>query len=389
MNLNKLPVTDDLQEQIQYGKEIAETYDEKMLSYIKQKAESIENCQERYGMSQEDLMYKSVYDYWIYGFAPEQQVYLNIVHKSHIEKLEYISFQMRLMYYSCLNKKEDMNLLEDKYEAYKLLKPYYKRDIIKVSSPDDYDSFLKFIGTHPSFVVKPLGLSCSRGVRRVDSEKYDDKGALFNELVNIGQQFSGDYSIKWSDCNGAILEELIIQDDEFAKIHPRSVNGIRFTTIRKNGNVYFYHPWIKCGVEDNIVASAEVGGFIAGINEKTGIVDTDAVFENYTTMEYHPVTGVKVKGYVIPKWKELCDLAEKLANSLKPSINYVGWDFVLTPNGWDIIEANYYGDMLWQMIYDKGMRTELEEIIGWHKDDNKFWWKYKLKNLEKMIDANG
>lgn len=92
MNINKLPITDNLQEQISYGKEIAGTYDEKMMSYISSKANAVKNCQERYGMSNEDLMYKTVYDYWMYGFSPEQEVYLNLVHKSHEEKLKYVSF---------------------------------------------------------------------------------------------------------------------------------------------------------------------------------------------------------------------------------------------------------------------------------------------------------
>lgn len=387
MNLNKLPVTDDLQEQIQYGKEIAETYDENMLAYIKSKAEAVKNCQERYGLTQDDLMYKSVYDYWMYGFAPEQQVYLNLVHKSHEEKLEYISFQLRLMYYSCLNKKEDMNMLEDKYEAYKLFSSYYKRDVIKISSEGDYDSFLEFIEKHKSFIVKPLGLSSARGVRKVDSDDYDDKKTLFYELMNIGHKFQGDYSIQWSDCNSAILEELIVQDPDFAKIHPYSCNGVRLTTVRMGGAIHFYYPWLKCGVINDVVASADTGGFDAGIDVKTGIVDTDGIFEDGTTCEFHPQTKVKVKGYIIPKWNELLTVAEELALSLKSSINYVGWDFVLTPKGWVVIEANYYGDMLWQMIYNKGMRRDFENLIGWKKDDSKFWWKYKLKDLEKMIDC--
>lgn len=386
MNINKLPITDNLQEQISYGKEIAGTYDKKMMSYISSKANAVKNCQERYGMSNEDLMYKTVYDYWMYGFSPEQEVYLNLVHKSHEEKLKYVSFQMRFLYYSCLNKKEDMHILENKYEAYQLLKEYYKRDVIKISSDEDYETFLKFVERHPSFIVKPLGLSSAMGVRKVDMAKYHDTKALFDELVNVGHAFDDDYSIKWTDRNGAILEELIQQDEEFGKMHPASVNGIRLTTIRRKDKVFVYKPWYKCGVINDVVASADTGGFDAGINAKTGIIETDAVFEDGSTKEFHPTTHVKVKGYVIPKWQELLELADKLARSLKPTINYVGWDFVLTPKGWVIIEANYYGDMLWQMIYQKGMRDDMEQMIGWHKDDNKFWWQYKHKKLEQMID---
>ena len=51
----------------------------------------------------------------------------------------------------------------------------------------------------------------------------------------------------------------------------------------------------------------------------------------------------------------------------------VGWDMVLTTNGWCIMEGNIYGDFMWQLFYDKGMRADFERLIGW-KTNKQYWW---------------
>ena len=48
MNLNKLQVTDDLQEQIAYGRELMDTYDSDMLKFINSIYDSYVNGEENY-----------------------------------------------------------------------------------------------------------------------------------------------------------------------------------------------------------------------------------------------------------------------------------------------------------------------------------------------------
>lgn len=380
MNLRKLQPTDDRAEQIRIGKEIYETYDQDMVDFIQGSFDRIHDWDKKLPVNKEDLVYMSVYDYWVYGFIPEQEIYYRLYEKKHEEKSSYLSYNTKFLYFARLNKREDMHILEDKYEAYELLAPYYKREVIKIENEEDYPKFLDYISRHPVFVSKPLGLSCAMGVQKINSADYQDKRALFDSLVNVGLKYVGDFSIKESNHNGAVLEELIIQDEEFAKIHPDSVNGIRVTTVRVNGDVHIYYPWIKVGVNHDFIASAASGGFDAGIDSETGIVNTNGYLEDGSYIEYHPDTNVKIKGYVIPRWSELVSMAKEVALSLKESINYVGWDFVLTPNGWVIMEGNFYGDTMWQMFLEKGMRADFEELIGW-KPTKKFWWQYNYKKL--------
>lgn len=242
--------------------------------------------------------------------------------------------------------------------------------------------FLDYISRHPIFVVKPIDLSNGLGIRKVDSNDYSDKKQLYMELLGSGKEFEEAQDYKWSsNYSAAVLEEVIEQDEVLNKLNPSSVNSVRVTTVRINNEVHIYYPWIKVAVGGEFVASATLGGFDACINAETGVVETNGYLEDGSFIEYHPDTNVKIKGLVIPKWDSLISMAKEVASKMDPSINYVGWDFVLTPTGWVIMEGNFYGDTMWQMCYDKGMKEDFENLIGWKQE--RYWWQYNMADLEQ------
>ena len=108
-----------------------------------------------------------------------------------------------------------------------------------------------------------------------------------------------------------------------ARIHPYSVNGIRVPTIKIDNDVIIYHPWLKVGANRQFVTSAVFGTMDAGINADTGVVETNGFKENGENFEYHPDTGIRIKGFKIPKWEELVQVAKELARSLDTT-NYIG-----------------------------------------------------------------
>lgn len=382
-NIKKLYYTDKKSEMIAIGQAFAEGYDSAWLQEIKDALVCVKDWEKFSGgtWTAEEVFYKAIYDYWAYGFAPGEQAQYRLLDKSHEEKMTYISMNGKFAYLSRLNKKADMHILEDKYEAYQLLNPYYKRDAIKIETDADYDVFLDFIEKHPEFVAKPVGLYCAIGVRKEKLADYPDAKALFNSLLNSLGEYETTTN-RWSKHHAVVLEELIVQDKDFAAIHPLSVNGVRITTVRIGDTVHIYYPWLKVGVTDNVVASAAQGGFDAGIDAVTGVLDTNGFLEDGSAIEYHPTTNVKIKGFRIPKWDEAISMAKEVAMSLPRTINYVGWDFVLTPKGWIVMEGNFYGDPMWQMYYQKGMKDDFEKLINW-KPEDKFWWKQNLKKIEE------
>ena len=383
-NLKKLYYTDKKSEMVEIGRQIAESYDQTTLLSLKADVNKYDeslfvNGKENW--NREELLYKVIYDYWTYGFQPIEQSQYRLFNKSHEEKSTYLSDQNKFVYLSRLNHREDMHMLEDKYEAYELLKQFYKREVIRIEKEEDFPIFSNFIEKYPEFIVKPIGLYCAIGVRKVDSRDYSDKKELLKSLLLSVSEYDN-RNQRWTKHPGLVLEEIIVQDDDFSRIYPVSTNGVIITTVRINERVHICYPWLKVGVANDIIASAAQGGFDAGIDASTGILDTDGFLEDGSAIEYHPVTKVKIKGYKIPKWDEAISMAKEVAMSLPRTINYVGWDFVLTPKGWIVMEGNFYGDPMWQMYYQKGMKDDFEKLINW-KPEDKFWWKQNLKKIEE------
>lgn len=70
----------------------------------------------------------------------------------------------------------------------------------------------------------------------------------------------------------------------------------------------------------------------------------------------HPDTGSILEGKVIPGWEQLKSEIEDLTNRF-PYLNFVGWDVLLTEEGFCIIEGNASSGLdLFQM--EHGVRNK-------------------------------
>lgn len=315
----------------------------------------------------------TIYHYWAYGSTYDEYFYYRFGRKTHAEKLEYMTFRVRLLYMDHLNPREEKHLLFNKYETYRLFPEYFKRDVILCSSEADWDAFRAFTDKHPEFVVKPTDMSGGRGVRKDSVAGMDTarKRAFFGELLAEGTANREKY--RRGHESSVVLEELIDQADEMAAFHPQSVNGVRVPTVNVGGHVHIYQPWFKVGRGGNFLTSAVFGTLDAGIDAETGIIDTAGMNETDEVFDAHPDSHIPFEGFRIPRWKELVGMAKECAARL-PRFGYVGWDFVLTKrNGWCVMEGNYSGDFMWQLYRQKGMKKEFEDLIGW-KLDKQFWW---------------
>ena len=75
----------------------------------------------------------------------------------------------------------------------------------------------------------------------------------------------------------------------------------------------------------------------------------------------HPDSGVKIDGYVLPFWREICELALKAQDSL-PSLQTIGWDIALTDDGIFLVEANTaYDAASFQLFEKRGMKSEFKQ----------------------------
>ncbi len=372
--MSTIKYTDNKDEMARIGKAlIAEKpniYKENVLAALRKSvAHYMPNASEE---EREQRLYRAVYDYWTYGNTVDEDFYLGFDKLTHEQKLEYATMRLRMGFYGRLNDLSLAHLFDNKEETYELFKDYYLRDLIVVSGESDFDKFKEFVKKHPVFVAKPNNMSTGLGVCKIEMPDGADVKVFYSDL--LGKYLGYDANSPWrKNTTKIILEELIDQDPSLAVIHPSSVNGIRATTVRVGKEVHIYQPWIKVGAGGSFVASCVLGGLDIGINPETGVFDTVGFGEVGEVFERHPTTGFKFMGYQLPRWGELVVMAKELAGKLPESINYVGWDFVLTPKGWCIMEGNYRGDFMWQLFRQRGMRRDFEELIGW-RTTKQFWW---------------
>lgn len=371
-NLDWLKCTDSRQEQLLIGERLLA---EKKAIYTDARIASMEEeitilAPELNEVSLREHLLLSIYDFWVYGTTTSEEFYLGFLGKTDAEKREYISFCDHFRWVDKLNDRRDAHALADKFEAYKRFTRYYMREIVKIRDVGDYNAFDNFVVKHPIFVVKPCSASLGNGVRKVDVREHGDRKKLFDELI-----VANDGGKSYFKDRTFLLEEVIRQDCELERIHPYSINGVRITTLRDKDRVRIVYPWFKIGANKQFVTSAAFGTYDAGIDAETGVVNTDGFKENGEHDAVHPLTGIRFVGYQIPRWKDLVETVTELAKKLPSTINYVGWDMVLTPAGWCIMEGNFDGDFMWQMFLRKGFKAELESMTGMRLEKG-FWWQH-------------
>lgn len=309
----------------------------------------------------EEILYHSIYDYWVYGNDIVEELYFDFLNKNHDEKSKYITMLNRLKYYEFLNDKSNEIIFADKYKTYTTFKDYYKREIIELKDKNDYQKYLNFISRHTSFIVKPSSLALGIGVYKEELINWKDSKELFKHLIKYSEK-AKEYS--WSANNKLVLEEEIVQDKRMSKFGEKSVNIVRITTLVTNDRVKFLFACLRCGIGDNNITSTVAGELFCGINIKTGKIDTNGFKEDSRMYINHPNTNIPLMGSVIPEWEVLLNVAQKAAK-IVPSVRYVGWDFALSNNGWVIVEGNEHGDFVNQLVYKKPYKEEFEKIINY------------------------
>lgn len=81
----------------------------------------------------------------------------------------------------------------------------------------------------------------------------------------------------------------------------------------------------------------------------------------------HPITGVPVRGRLVPHWEALCALAER-AHTLFPGCIVIGWDLALTADGPVLLEGNSNMDVsfIQRACREPIGRNRLGDLLAFH-----------------------
>ena len=235
---------------------------------------------------------------------------------------------------------------EDKALFNNLFNKYLNREwiYIKESSIEDFKKYLK---GKKEVIVKPLSLSCGKGVEKIVVKDHNPE-ELYNHLMQTDQ---------------TLVEDVAIQNKVLSDLYPHSVNTLRIVTLNK----VVVAALLRSGNKGNVVDNFNHDGMVTTVDIKTGEIKYPAIDKVGNVYEVHPETNVKIVGIKIPMWNEVKKLCIE-ACDIVPELGYVGWDVCLGEEKPFLIEGNDFpGHDLYQLpVHRKdnyGLLPEFEKAM--------------------------
>ena len=241
--------------------------------------------------------------------------------------------------------------VEDKTEFNRLFSRFVRRGWLDLKKCT-YDEFAGFMDGRDTVISKPASATCGRGIEKLHKADFGSLRELYDRL-------------KASDSG--LIEDVIIQHPDVAKLYPGSVNTYRIVTVSRNGSSGVVCAFIRIGSGGRFVDNINSGGMAAPVNADTGIVARAACDKDGRCYGVHPVTGAPIPGCRLPFWQESVEMCLEAAKVV-PQLGYMGWDVAVSADGPQLIEGNHFpGHDILQMphhVPDKvGMLPRFREFL--------------------------
>lgn len=199
-----------------------------------------------------------------------------------------------------------------------------------------------FIRRHDRVITKNPGGVGGNGITMRDSAGITDAAALRAELIASGE---------------TLIEEVLVQHPEMARLYPGSVNSLRMVTyLDPDGEVHLLAAVLKVG-NGGVIDNFSNGGMYTMLDE-AGRALHPASDEEGHPFATHPITGVEITGYQVPLYDEILALIDRLARRM-PALPYIGWDIAITPDRPVVIEGNHNTGVFQSKPSVSGIRTGL------------------------------
>lgn len=286
-------------------------------------------AREKFGASYEDF-----YRFRFHSKTDEERAEYPTLRTMDKFRARYCSFEPRCRYF------------DDKAEFNRTFADFVKRRWF-TNQGLTYESFLKQIDGIESVLVKPITDTCGNGIsRHMCNVSEEENRKLYDFIMSV---------------DNTLVEEYIIQHEDMMKLCPTSVNTVRINTMNWKGECIFQFAVVRTGT-GSVVDNFHNGGIAARVDVETGIINADATDLDGNIFEVNPYSGIRLRGYRIPHWEMILDACREISGRVE-GVDYIGWDFAVTPDGIDLIEGNEGAYVMPQMCYlqdSEGLRPVLE-----------------------------
>lgn len=204
----------------------------------------------------------------------------------------------------------------------------------------DYPAFETFIKGKEYFFAKPYIGESGKGIEKIKVADFATTEELYRYVTDPAKNFG-------------VIEEVIVQHPDAARIYPYSLNCLRIVTLVKDGKPNILYAVFKMGNNGKFVDNLENGGLACAFDLDKGEIIGKGHTSGLELYDAHPATGIPFIGYKLPYMDEVKALVKKAA-LVVPSFGYVGWDVCLTPKGPLIVEGNDFPAYDFPQLPDEG-----------------------------------
>lgn len=206
-----------------------------------------------------------------------------------------------------------------------------------------------------SLVIKPLRGGGGRGIMFVSKGKT---GYSINSVSC--DRVALDAALETCAWHG--IYPYVNQHPDVAAFYPATTNTLRIISC-KAADSRSVLACARLRVGTSVSAPTdnfERGGLAARIDLRDGRI-TAAMHQdkgNVHPVERHPETGAKIVGAVIPFWTDIVSTLNAFIEA-NDAFDFVGWDVLVAPDRFHIIEANHNPGLMSVFIF----RNEAEEEV--------------------------
>ena len=224
-----------------------------------------------------------------------------------------------------MNDKAYWHFFDDKTQFNELFKEWIPRKWLLINNSTTAEQLADMM-TLPSLIGKPLEGSSGQGIYKYTPEDWAEGADAF--LTRLKADGIG------------ILEEIVIQHSEMARMCPTSVNTCRIATLLGDKQEGIVYGFLRIG-NGKVMDNVDCGGMAARIDLDSGTLLTVGADKAGNTYTKHPITGTDIIGFTIPYWEEAKAMCLEAAKKV-PQMRFVAWDVAITENGPTFIEGNSF-----------------------------------------------
>lgn len=282
------------------------------------------------------------YDYLMFGFydmnGRQRDTYLTRVRNKKIMDL--------------MNDPAFSDEFDDKLRFNKTFAAYLGRKTLNGETATE-EELAEFLRDQEAIFAKINHGDCGRGVEKLYVKDFDSPAAMLAYIREHGL---------------VVLEHVLPQHEDMARLHPSSVNTMRILTDLVDGQVHIAYITVKMGRGSGVCDNSGQGGILCRVDLQSGKIISPATDDYFNVYEKHPDTGIVLQGYQLPMVDRAVAMAKEAA-LVFPQVGHVGWDMAITPTGPAIIEGNEFpGTDLCQLapFYPEkcGLWPYYKELLG-------------------------